>query len=153
MLRKFFCWIFPYALIIVLSGLLWFLLSLFAENFNDIESKDDIIRFVKKNHDKLIECIQQRESEALEGYGIIKSVSESDDYIEFYCGGEGFASQTNYCGFFYAKNGNMNALCPNIEINDMVAKDGGYYWQEEVGDNTYFVAHICDKFYYYFMHF
>ena len=55
--------------------------------------------------------------------------------------------------FFYAKNGYMNAVRSDISLDTMVEKDGGYYWHDEVGDNTYFVVHICDRFYYYYEHY
>lgn len=156
MLRKFLFAVLLVALLFTLSGCKWMLTTVMwgiIRSSDDTVSKEDTISFVKEHQNELLSHIEQGEGSTLEGYGIIKNVYETDDFVEFYCGGSGFGSQTNYSGFFYAKNGNMNALLPDVEINDMVAKDGGYYWHDEVGDNTYFVVHICDRFYYYYEHY
>lgn len=153
MLRKIICAVFTVVMIFTLSGCEWLLLPIIIEQSNDIKSKEEIIAFVQENRDKLLASIKQRQPETLEGFGIIKSVYEGGNYIEYYCGGSGFGSQTNYSGFIYAKNGNINAARSDISLDAMVEKDDGYYWHDEVGDNTYFVVHICDRFFYYYEHY
>ncbi len=156
MLRKILCALLVAIMMFALSGCEWIMAGILlglSRDSDDIKSKEEIIKFVQENQDKLLASIKQREPETLEGYGIIKSVYEGGNYIEYNCGGEGFGSQTNYSGFFYAKNGNRNAARSDISLNAMVEKDGGYYWHDEVGDNTYYVVHICDRFYYYYEHY
>lgn len=156
MLRKILIAVLLVALLLTLSGCKWILTTMMwgvIGDSDDTVSKEDTISFVQEHQNKLLSHIEQGDSSALAKYGIIKSVYESGNYIEFYCGGSGFGSQTNYSGFFYAKNGFMNAARSDISLDTMVEKDGGYYWHDEVGDNTYFVVHICDRFYYYYEHY
>lgn len=156
MLRKILFAVLLVALLFTLSGCKWMLTTMMwgiIGSSDDTASKEDTISFVKEHQNELLSRIEQGECSTLEGYGIIKSVYETDDFVEFYCGGSGFGSQTNYSGFFYAKNGYMNAVRSDISLDTMVEKDGGYYWHDEVGDNTYFVVHICDRFYYYYEHY
>ena len=120
---------------------------------DDSASKEEIIRFVSENEEYILQCIQQRQPETLEGYSIIHSVYEADSYIEFFCGGAGFASQTDYTGFIYSKNGNMNAARPDIMPEYMTPDGDGYYWKEENGDDTYYIENITGRFYYYREHY
>lgn len=155
MLRKILCLLLAVILIFSLSGCQWqwILLLPMIEQSNDMESKQDTFTFVQENQDMLLLCIKQREASTLEGYGIIKSVTESGNYIEFYCGGSGFGAETNYSGFFYSKNGNINAARSYISPDDMLPKDDGYYWEDEIGDDSYYVENICGNFYYYLEHY
>lgn len=120
---------------------------------DDSPSKEDIIKFVNENEEHLLQCILKRELKTLEGYGIIESMYESGNYIEFFCGGSGFASQTNYTGFIFSKNGNMNAARADIPVDDMRPDGNGYFWHEKNGDNSYYVENISGRIYYYYEHY
>ncbi len=119
----------------------------------DAAPKEDIFQFVLENEEYLLQCLKQSELETLENYGIIKDVYESDNYIDFSCGGSGFASQTNHTGFIYSKYGNINAARPDIRVEDMIPDGNGYYWHEENGDNSYYIENIIGRFYYYYEHY
>lgn len=156
MLRKGLCLALTALLLFSLSGCGDFieLVRLIREiQEDDRPSGEEMRQFVLENEDYLLQCIQAGEPEKLEGYGIIKSVYESGNYIEFSCEGSGFGSQTNYAGLFYSKNGNMNAARPHISPEDMIQEGNGYLWEQPEGDNTYYVEHICGRFYYYLEHY
>lgn len=120
--------------------------------FDDGASERQIKSFVQKHEEEILSCIEQGDYSALDQYDIIKKIDPDGASIDFYCGGSGFASQTNYCGFYYSSSDNLRAIwCAHP--GELVPHEDGYFVQEDEGDNYYYVENICGHFYYYYSHF
>lgn len=97
-------------------------------NSDDSVPKEEIIKFVEENIDKLRECEEKGDFSQFEGYGIVKKVYADDNYVDFYCGGKGLAAgYSYYCGFFYSPFNDYNAL-----------EQGDRYESEKICDKLYF---------------
>lgn len=121
---------------------------LFAATSDDSAEKEDIISFVEKHQDELLECVESNDYSSLEKYSIIKSVSADETAVDFYCGGAGFGSATFYCGFYYTAENDMSAIYRPSK-DKLQACGEGFEWTEDGGDNRYYTEKICDRFYYY----
>ena len=116
---------------------------------DDSESKEDIITFVEQHQEELLLCIEQNDFTSLDQYSIIKEIDVNEDHIEFYCGGRGFGSETFYCGFYYSTFYDDWCAVWCAPSGRLVPEGSGYSWQEEQGDNRYYVEKIFDHFFYY----
>ena len=79
----------------------------------------------------------------------LRSITVSENYLDFYCGGYGLGSATGYTGFYYTRSG-------RIEDFDHVGKtkfeyNGSTQWtyKEPNGDNTVLIEFITGDFFYY----
>lgn len=115
---------------------------------DDSASKKRIFSFVTKHQDELVKCIEEKDYSSLEKYFIIKGIDEYEQQTDFYCGGRGLGAESYYCGFYYSANDVLDGVwC--APKDDLEPKGKGYYWHEDVGDNDYYVEHICGHFYFY----
>ena len=75
---------------------------------------------------------------------------QSENYIDFSCGGAGVGSGTQYYGFFYSAEDNLTAwnggACP---ADALYAWGSGYKYTQTDGDNAYYVEKIAEHFFYY----
>ena len=117
---------------------------------DDSAAKDDVFEFVIEHEAELLAAVEDEDFSAFENQGFIHGVSLRDGVAEFSCGGGGVGSGTSYVGFFYTETDDMAAVwCAPSSAALLTRTEGGYEWQEKNGDNTYYVGHICGKFYYY----
>lgn len=129
----------------------------FPNPFDDRAKKEDIISYVNENKDFLLECIGKNECLSIkDSTNIIQSIDDDDigkGFVDFDCGGSGFGSETNYCGFYYSADDNLTEIwCSPGDSSVLKITEHGYLWKESwtrQGDNTYYTEHICDHFYYY----
>ena len=117
---------------------------------DDSALESEIFEFVIENEAELLAAVEREDFSAFENQGFIHGVSLRDGVAEFSCGGGGVGSGTSYVGFFYTETDDMAAVwCAPSSAALLTRTEGGYEWQEKNGDNTYYVSHICGKFYYY----
>ncbi len=129
----------------------------FPNPFDDRGSKEDIFAFVKENEDSLVACVNNNDfSEIKEKTHMIHHIDTDDikfGFVDFDCGGSGFGSETSYCGFFYSADGDLTERRQLPEGEVFKESGNGYLWEEswndQFGDNTYYVENICNHFYYY----
>ena len=75
----------------------------------------------------------------------IKSIDVHINRIVFYCGGRGIIpASTNY-GFIYSENDDFIG----IGTSGVTEKGNGWLWQQDNGDNRFYIENIIDDFYYY----
>ena len=152
-------------LVIVLFVLLCFiafallLRSVFA---GDMAGRDSIFNAVKKSRDELTEYIGAGDFESPCGLRCVKDVAVHGEdmfsefgglgagYLEFYCGGKGWASGTEYSGFYYISDEDAEHLYDSDAYEKTVEGDR-ITWREKSpgGDNEFTVEKICDGFWYY----
>ena len=152
MVKKALCLILVATIILVSSGCQYLLFPIMVALSDDSASREQILTFVQEHQDLILSCIEQKDYSSLDSYSIVKEIYENGDHIDFYCGGSGMGSQTNYCGFFYSDDDNLKAIwCAPLE--ELIPQGNGYYYHEEIGDNSYYVEHIGDHLYYYTAHY
>ena len=117
---------------------------------DDRAEKTDIFEFVRENEEELLAAIEKGEAESFENRDVVKSVYESERYIEFSCGGSGIAPSGTYVGFCYTPDGKMAVIgeSPSFVENLLPCGDG-FEWRETDGDNRYYTEQICGHFWYY----
>ena len=90
----------------------------------------------------------------------IKSADADGGYVDFYCGGSGFGSQTNYTGFFFTPDDDPLAMWrksgPDLTSCFVETKDGWEYREHDHnpgGDNVFIVKKLAPCYYYYYLHY
>ena len=120
------------------------------ETGNDRAPKDEIFEFVRENEKELLAAIEKGEAESFENRDVVKSVYESERYIEFSCGGSGIAPSGTYVGFCYTPDGKMAVIGESPSFAEKLLPCGdGFEWREANGDNRYYTEQICGHFWYY----
>lgn len=127
-----------------------FLFVIFTTDMDDRASKEDIFQFVTENETQLLQAIKDGDFSDYEEQGFIQNIDDNGNHVDFYCGGAGFASETDYVGFYYSSTNDMAAVwCAPYSAQSLSPSGDGYFWKEAEGDNRYYVEMICDHFYYY----
>ena len=119
---------------------------------DDRAEKSDIVSYVKENEKLLIDCIGNKDFSAIKQNNFIQDINPTPekDFVEFSCGGAGFGSATQYCGFYYSADDDMTEIwCSPTDDGPLCKSGDGYLWKEKDGDNTYYTEKICGHFYYY----
>ena len=86
----------------------------------------------------------------------IDSVSPSENYVEFYCGGSGIGSQTNYTGFFFTPDDDPFAMWPDSAALFVETAEGWEYRERDHnpgGDNLFRSRKLAPYYYYFYTHF
>ena len=129
----------------------------FPNPFDDRASKEDIFAYVKENEAELLDAINKDDFLTIRTSTRIIQLIDDDEigrgFVDFDCGGSGFGSETSYCGFFYSADNDMTER-RQLPFGEEFKESGdGYLWEEswnnQYGDNTYYVENICTHFYYY----
>ena len=128
------------------------ILSLCACSKN-LTDKNDITRLFQKNEQSFLTAAETGDWEQLEKIRGINDVFVLDAYIDIQCGGAGFGPSTHYYGIFYSADDNLCAIDVAGPKDQLIAHEGGYLYQEENGDNRYYVEALGNHFYYYEAHF
>ena len=130
-----------------------FLSCIFLSSCADNLSKKQIFTLVKEHHDFLQQCIDERNyHRALDIKGIQDTYEKRNDYVEFYCGGAGWASSTSYYGFYYSP-ADIPLAVDVTKTSMLTPKDDGWGWKEPDGDNIYYTERIMAHWYYYESHY
>ena len=114
------------------------------------EKKKEIINFVHENKALIEESIQNKKFGGLRKKGVYDVyIDDEDEYIQFECDGEGFASAMVDYGFFYSKDHNPDTFYYGSHNYKKEKTSFGYYYKDIGGDNDCYVEKIEDDYYYY----
>lgn len=131
----------------ILGGVFFLFLVITGDDSAD---KDDVFEFVCEKEEELLKSIEDGDFSAFENSGFVKDVDVNEKVVDFSCGGTGVGSGTSYVGFYYTPDNDMTAIWCAPSSSDMLTPcENGFEWQEQDGDNRYYVEHICGHFYYY----
>ena len=120
---------------------------------NNLTEKSDIISLYQKNEEIFLLAAENGDYSAVEGIKGVQKVLVWDTYIDIQCGGAGFGSSTHYYGIFYSADDNLCAIDVAGPKDKLIEHCDGYLYQEESGDNRYYVESLGNHFYYYEAHF
>ena len=150
------------AVILILLCCLSMLTACFFSN--DELSYDKLLRRFNADRDEIEAVVADGGFERAADLKWIRDVEIHDRYVDFYCGGSGLGSQTNYTGFFYTPDDDPLAMwrqndysCYVLTPDDFVQTEEGWEYREhdhnEFGDNYYSVRKLAPNYYYYYLHF
>ena len=125
----------------------------FSACSNNLTEKSDIISLYQKNEQIFLLAAKNGDYSAIEGIKGVQKVIIQDTYIDIQCGGAGFGPSTHYYGIFYSADDNLCAIDVAGPRDKLVEHGEGYLYQEESGDNRYYVEPLGNHFYYYEAHF
>ncbi len=129
---------------------------------NDEKSYDSLKKSFEKDLEAVDAAVQNGSYDDAAELKWIKKVDVNERYVDFYCGGSGFGSQTDYTGFFYTEDDDPLAMWRGVvnsvvSPNDFVKTEDGWEYIErdhhEGGDNIYIVKQLAPCYYYYYLHF
>ena len=138
--------------IALILALLCFVL-VFTSCSKNLTKKSDIISLYQKNEDTFLKAASSGDYSSVEHINGVQRVLIWEDYVDIKCGGAGFGSSTHYYGIFYSDNDNLCAIDVAGPENKLVKYGDGYLYQEDDGDNRYYVEPLGNHFYYYEAHF
>lgn len=135
--------------------LLWFLV------FHRTWEKLQIAGTVRRDPEGLTQMAEEiLEKGNAEGYsypGVRKITYWDGDtpghtaWLDFFCYGFGIVPASSCKGFYYSP---QDVPLGYQGSGQPLTEDGtGWSWEEEAGDHRYYTEKICDKFYFYEMHF
>lgn len=137
-----------------------FLLRMLNLLDNDEKSCDDLQELFDKDFAAIDAAVRSGRYEDATKLDWIEQATEAEGYVDFYCGGSGMGSQTNYTGFFYTPDDDPLAMwrgnqCGThvMTAEDFVKTEEGWEYRESGGDNVYRVCKLADGYYYYYLHF
>ena len=113
--------------------------------------KEDIFNIVEENVDILIEAINTGDYGYVSEIKGITDITVNDDYIVFYCRGQGIAPSSQEYGFYYSIENQPVAIFdgkPVCKPENMTVKDGGYEYIDS-SHNLFYTENIVNHFYYY----
>ena len=131
---------------------------------NDEKSFDSLNKRFLQDYNVIDTAVQNEQYADATSLSWIKSVDERDGYINFYCGGSGMGSQTNYTGFLFTPDDDPLAMWRKNEpihhvmtASDFVETADGWEYRESDhdsgGDNVYIVRKLAPCYYYYYLHY
>ena len=131
---------------------------------NDETSFGSLKKSFLHDYDVINSAVENEQYYSAASLSWIKQVDVNDGYVDYYCGGSGMGSQTNYTGFFYTPNDDPLAMWrandPDLytmTASDFVETADGWEYRESDhksgGDNYYFVRKLAPCYYYYYLHF
>ena len=127
-------------------------IALSACSYN-LTEKSDIISLYQKNEKIFLLAAENGDYSAIERIKGVQKVLVLDTYIDIQCGGAGFGPSTHYYGIFYSADDNLCTIDVAGSRDKLVEHGEGYLYQEESGDNRYYVEPLGNHFYYYEAHF
>lgn len=121
---------------------------------NDEKSYDELKELFDGDCAAINAAVRDGRYEDLTELDWIESATESDGYVDFYCGGSGMGSQTNYTGFFYTPDDDPLAMWRGaFTANEFVETEDGWEYTESGGDNVFRVRRLAGGYYYYHLHY
>ena len=131
---------------------------------NDEKSFDSINKRFLQDFSAIDAAVNSEQYDDATSLSWIKSVDENDGYVDFYCGGSGMGSQTNYTGFFFTPDDDPLAMWRKndpilyvMSAADFVKTADGWEYRESDhdsrGDNVFIVRRLAPCYYYYYLHF
>lgn len=133
-------------------ALVCFVLILTACSTN-LTKKSDIISLYQKYEDTFLQAANNGDYNSVQHIRGVQTVSVWDSYVDIQCGGSGFGPSTHYYGIFFSADDNLCASQFAGPKDELVEHEEGYLYQENGGDNRYYVEPLGNHFYYYEAHF
>ncbi len=128
----------------------------FANMIDDSLSKKEIFELVNENYDIILNNISENDFSDTEKIEGIQEIYDKTQVVDFYCGGTGIGSATNYYGFYYSNDNNPKAIFAGTIISDSPnfhIEKNGFCIENSNDDNSYYTEKIRDNLYYYEAHF
>lgn len=116
-------------------------------------NRERIISAYQKNEDVFIDAVQSGDYSTVELLSIVKTVYVAKDYVDFQGKGYGLGPSTHYYGIFYSHDGDLCAVDVAGPREELTKSGAGYQYQENNGDNRYYVEPLGNNFFYYEAHF
>ena len=141
--------------LIVLVAFVCFIMW-FANMIDNSLSKKEIIELVNENHSIILDDVNEKEFSDTERIEGIQEIYNKTQIVDFYCGGTGIGSATNYYGFYYSSDNNPKAVFAGTIISEtpnFQMEKNGFCIKNSNDDNYYYTEKIRDNFYYYEAHF
>ncbi len=134
---------------IIIAACIFTIVALCPRNLTD---KEDIISLFNKKQEIFIEAVNSGDYKTAEKVRGVHKITVYDNpaCVEFMCGGAGFGPSTHYYGFYYSESDDLCAIFGGAEL---VAHGSGWLYEEENGDNSYYVEPLGNHFFYYEAHF
>lgn len=119
----------------------------------NLTEKSDIISLFQKHEEAFLQAANSGDYSSVERIRGVRSVYISETYVMIECGGAGLGPSTHYYGIFYTGDDNLFAVDAAEPEGKWVEHGEGYLYQEDGGDNRYYVEPLGNHFYYYEAHF
>ena len=120
---------------------------------NNLTEKSDIISLYRKNEEIFLLAAENGDYSAIEEIKGVQKVLVRDTHTDIQCGGAGFGPSTHYYGIFYSADDDLCAIDLAGPKDKLVKYGDGYLYQEESGDNRFYVEPLGNHYYYYEAHF
>ena len=120
----------------------------------NLTDRDSVVAFYRKNEAAFLSAAQTKDFDSLSSLFGVSEVYVRDEYIDVSCGGFGIGPDTNYYGIFYSEGDDLCAIdvAPG-DSSALTERDGGFFWEESGGDNSYYVEPLGNHYFYYEAHF
>jgi transcription elongation factor Elf1 len=112
-------------------------------------NSNDVITLFQENEAIFLQAANTGDYSQIEVIMGVQNVNVYESHIDIQCNSEGFASETKYCGIFYSAENDLCAVNVAGPKDKVVEKGEGYLYQEESGDNSYYVEPLGNHFFYY----
>lgn len=113
--------------------------------------KTSIFNLVEQQQSTLLAYIEAEDYSAPMDLESVEAIYSCEQFVNFYCGGQGIAPSSQDYGFYYSFDGNPMGVL-NSEVfcgyEELTEKEEGFY-AVVAGNNDYYTEKICDNFYYY----
>ncbi len=119
----------------------------------NIPDKNDIISLFQNNEEIFLQAASSDDYSQVESIKGVQKVIKNNDYVDIQCGGAGFGASTHYYGIFYSSDDNLCAVDVAAPSDKLKTSGDGYLYQQEDGDNEYYVEPLGNHFFYYEAHF
>ena len=112
-------------------------------------NSNDVITLFQENEAIFLQAANTGDYSQIEAIMGVQNVNVYENHIDIRCNSEGFASETKYCGIFYSVENDLCAVNVAGPKDKVVEMGEGYLYQEESGDNSYYVEPLGNHFFYY----
>ena len=135
--------------------LLFILVLIFLFSFvgcqNQKAIQQEVVDYVEKNYDLLVEYCSAGNTAALSALDMVEKVAVTDGYILVYCKGSGIAPSSQDYGFYYSADHLPVAIDCNLDIicsSENLTPEGVGYQYVHNG-NVFYTEHILGNLYLY----
>lgn len=120
----------------------------------NLTDRDSVVDLYRENEEAFLKAAETGSFEDLKDIFGVSDVHLNRDYVDIYCGGTGMAPSSSYYGIFYSEGDDLCAIdvAPG-DSSALTERDGGYFWEESGGDNSYYVEPLGNHYFYYEAHF
>ena len=115
------------------------------------KAKQDVIRLVNRNYDRIVTACANGDRDALLAINGIEKIEIAGEYVILFCKGAGIAPSSQGYGFYYSASNSPIAVDCNLDIvcyeKDLSVEGDGY--QYVISGNIFYTEHIKGKLYFY----